>query len=162
MAQPNGYTRIQIALHWLIFVLIVVMFLNEDAIGHAFHQKLRTGAFDHSLLGAAHVIGGITILVLVAIRFAIKAKRGAPVLPDNEPALLKLAANLTHLGLYGLMFLVPISGMVAWFGVQDWAGEVHEVLKTLLMLLAILHVVGALYQQFVLKSDVMTRMRSPK
>ncbi|MEJ1992674.1 MAG: cytochrome b/b6 domain-containing protein [Maritimibacter sp.] len=162
MAQPKGYTRIQIGLHWLMAVLIVAMFLNEDAIGHAYHSLMRDGSFEQSPLVAAHVFGGIAVLVLVVIRLAIKAKRGAPALPENEPPLLKLAAQGAHLGLYGLMLLVPVAGLMAWFGQMGWAAELHEVMTTLLELLAILHVIGALYQHFYLKTDVLNRMRKPE
>lgn len=160
--MPTGYTRFQIILHWLMFVLIGAMFLNEDAIGEAFRSVMRTGTFEQNLLVAAHIFGGIAILALVAVRFVIKLRRGAPPLPEHEPPLFKLAATLTHLGLYALMFLVPIAGLVAWFGQQAWAGEIHEVLQNLLLILAILHVAGALYQQFILKSDILSRMRTPQ
>lgn len=162
MPQPKGYTRLQIVLHWLIFVLLIGMFLNEDAISEAFRSVMRSGSFTPNVLVAAHIFGGIAVLVLVVLRLAIKLKRGAPALPENEPPLLKLVAHGTHLGLYALMLLVPVAGLVAWFGQQGWAGEVHEVLKTLLMLLALLHVAGALYQQFVLKTNILNRMRQPE
>jgi len=162
MPQPKGYTRLQIVLHWLIVILLAGMFLNEDAISDAFRLLLRQGSFEQSPLVIAHVFGGISILVLVTVRFVIKARRGAPPQPEHEPEILKLAATFAHLGLYALMFLVPIAGIVAWFGQQGWAGEVHQVLQTLLLILAGLHVAGAFYQQFVLKSDVLKRMRKPE
>jgi cytochrome b561 len=52
--------------------------------------------------------------------------------------------------------------MSAWFGHVGAAGNVHEALKTLLLLAVALHVVGALYQAFVLRSDVMRRMVPPR
>ncbi len=160
--MPKGYTRTQIVLHWLIFAMLIGMILNEDAIGEAFRAYMRSGTFTQTPLVAAHVFGGLAILALVVVRFAIKARRGAPPLPENEPALLKLAAHGTHLALYAILFLMPISGAVAWFGAQGWAAEVHEIFKPLLILLVTIHVAGALYQQFVLKTDVMNRMRKPE
>ena len=75
---------------------------------------------------------------------------------------MKLAANATHLGLYLLLIVMVVSGGLAWFGEQRWAAEAHEVLKALVLALIGLHVVGALYQQFVLKSDVLKRMGRPE
>ena len=65
---------------------------------------------------------------------------------------------MTHWGLYALMILLPVSGSVAWFlGVRD-AAEVHEVMKTVMLVLIVLHVVGALYHQLVQKDGLMRRM----
>lgn len=161
MAQPTGYTRTQIILHWLIFALIAAQFIFSDSISHAWRSVLKGEEVVFNPLIAQHVFTGIAILLLVVWRFAIKARRGAPALPEDEPPMLKLAANVTHIGLYLLMFLVPLSGLAAWFGGVEIAGAAHEILKSLLMLLFLLHVAGALYQQFVLKSDIMARMKRP-
>ncbi|HBZ44295.1 MAG TPA: cytochrome B, partial [Maritimibacter sp.] len=101
------------------------------------------------------------ILLLVVWRFSIKARRGAPALPDEEPKLLKLTAHLTHIVLYLLMVLVPVSGLIAWFLASQSAGEVHEIAKSVLLVLVGLHFAGALFQKFVLKSNVMERMVRP-
>ena len=41
------------------------------------------------------------------------------------------------------------------------AAEGHEVMRIILLALVALHVLGALYQRLVLRSDVMTRMVKP-
>lgn len=162
MSSPKGYTLAQIALHWAVFLLVAAQFLFHDAISGAWRSLMREGTFERGPLVFMHIAFGIAILVLVIWRMAIKAKRGAPELPEDEPAALKLAANLTHLGLYGLLILTAVSGGMAWFGGLRWAAEGHEVLKTLVLLLVAVHVLGALYQQIVLKSDVMKRMGRPE
>lgn len=162
MPQPKGYTLLQIVLHWLVFLLVALQFLFSDSISGAFKAFLRTGSFEPSALVFAHVAGGGAILLLVIWRMTIKAKRGAPPLPADEPPLLRIAAHFAHLGLYALLILTAFSGAMAWFGGFAWAGETHEVMKTLLMLLVILHIAGALYQQLILKSDVMKRMGRPE
>lgn len=158
MPQPKGYTLTQIVLHWTIFLLVSFQLIFGDAMTDAYRVWLRNGTFTPSFGVAAHVIVGIAVLVLVLPRLLIKVRRGAPPLPENEPASFKLAGNLTHLALYTLLFLLPISGLVAWFGGQGWAGQVHELLKPLTILLVLAHVAGALYQHYVLKSNVLTRM----
>lgn len=159
--MPQGYTRLQIILHWLIFALIAAQFIFHDAISDAFRSLVRTGGFDANPLVFQHVFTGILILILVGWRFFIKSRRGAPTLPENEPALLKLAAHGTHILLYLLMVFVPITGLVAWFSISRGAGEVHEVLKSVLLVVILLHIAGALFQKFVLKSNVMERMIRP-
>lgn len=162
MSQPKGYTLTQIILHWVVFLLVAAQFILHDGISHAFRSFLREGTFEPSALVISHVAGGILIFVLVLWRMAIKVRRGTPPLPAEESPLLRLAAHLAHLGLYALLILAALSGAVAWFGGFAWAGETHEIMKTLLMLLVIVHVLGALYQQLVLKSDVLKRMGRPE
>ncbi|MEZ5714110.1 MAG: cytochrome b/b6 domain-containing protein [Paracoccaceae bacterium] len=159
MAIP--YTKTQIRLHWLIFLLIALQYLNNDAISGAWRQvtKGETVVFDPMIL--AHVALGGLIGLLVLMRIAQRLRHGAPALPEDEPPALRLVAQLTHLGLYVLMVAVPVSGAVAWFLKIEAAGEAHEVMKGLLLVLVGLHVAGALYQQFVLKTDVMARMKRP-
>lgn len=37
MSEPNGYTRLQIALHWISALLIVQQYLFKDAISSAWN-----------------------------------------------------------------------------------------------------------------------------
>ncbi|MEC7765173.1 MAG: cytochrome b/b6 domain-containing protein [Pseudomonadota bacterium] len=159
--MPHGYTRTQIALHWVIFILIAAQFLFNEAISDAWRAFMRTGEAGFNVLVAQHVFGGLLILGLVIWRLAIKLKRGGPPLPENEPAILKVAAHGTHILLYLLMILVPVSGAVAWFGGVETAAEGHEVLKSVLLILVLVHFLGAIAQRVIFKSDVMTRMMRP-
>ena len=76
----------------------------------------------------------------------------------GDNVLLNGAARATHLGLYALMILMPISGALAWFGGLGAAAGAHNVLKVALLALVVLHVVGALYHRLWLKDAVMERM----
>jgi len=160
--MPTGYTRTQIILHWLVFVLVVLQFVLHDPIAEAWEKFEEGMEVGFSPLVAQHVFTGLLILVLVVIRMAIKARRGAPALPENEPRILKLAAHGTHLALYALLILMPLSGAVAWFGGVEAAADGHEVMRVLVIVLVALHVAGALFQHFVLKSDVLARIRKPQ
>lgn len=159
--MPNGYTRTQIALHWVIFLLIAAQFVFHDAISEAYHDLMKTGDFVRGPLVAQHIFSGILILALAIWRIVLKLKRGAPALPEDEPRALQIAAHATHGILYLLLLLVPISGGVAWFASVKPAAEAHEVLKTVLLLVVLIHFLGALFQKFVLKSNVMERMLRP-
>jgi cytochrome b561 len=74
---------------------------------------------------------------------------------------LRSAAHLAHLALYALMILMPLSGLAAWFGRVEVAGEVHEALRLALLGLIALHVLAALWHQFWLKDGLLQRMRQP-
>lgn len=159
--MPTAYSRSQIMLHWLIFLLITVQFLLHEPMSEAWDRVEDGLAVSFDPLVASHVVLGGLIFLLMMWRVVLRLKRGAPELPAEEPPALKLIANLTHMGLYVLMVLMPVSGAVAWFGGAEAAAEAHEVMKALLLLLVGLHIAGALYQQFVLKTNIMARMKRP-
>jgi len=155
---PAGYSRAQIALHWLAFALIAQQYLFKDAISAAW-DRITDGlaaGFDPLVLG--HVAGGALVAILAAWRLTLRARRGVPA-PIEGNRLQGILARLTHVGLYALMILMPLSGAVAWFGGVAQAAQGHNVLKIVLLALIALHVVGALYHQFVLRDGTLARMR---
>lgn len=162
MSYPTGYSRPQIALHWIVFGLIILQYVLHDGISEAWDIVEDGGSVGFDPLAASHVLGGLLVIVLVIWRLALRARRGAPPLPEAESAVLGLVAKATHGGLYLLMILMPVSGAIAWFGGAEQAAELHEVLRIVLLALVALHIGGALYQQFVLKTGIMDRMRRPE
>lgn len=158
MPASKGYTRLQIILHWAVALLILQQFVFHDAISTAW-DRFRDGievGFDPLVI--AHVAGGALVMLLALWRLSIRTRRGAPPI-DGDSAVQRLLARLTHVGLYALMILMALSGSLAWFGGVEVAAAGHNVLKVLLLGLIVLHVVGALYHQFVLRDGVMNRMR---
>lgn len=158
MPSPNGYTRLQIALHWGAALLILQQYLLKDAIAAAWDATtmgLNT-AFDPRVL--AHVAGGVLVMLFALWRIAIKVRRGTPVMV-GDIAVQRALAGATHVGLYALMILMPLSGSLAWFGRIDLAAQAHNVLKVVVLALVALHMVGALYHQFVPKDGLINRMR---
>lgn len=160
--SPTGYTRTQIVLHWVVALLILPQFLFHDAIAAGWRAHLRGETPQVDAAVWIHIVIGVVIAALVAWRMSIKARRGAPALPEDEPPLLKLVSTLTHLGLYALLLLLTLSGLAGWFADVRIAIEAHAILKTLLLGLIVLHVLGALYHALVLRSGVMARMVHPR
>ncbi|MCV2868369.1 cytochrome b/b6 domain-containing protein [Defluviimonas sp. WL0002] len=159
--RPAGYSRVQIALHWAVLVLLLPQYLFEDGIKGAWraYRRGQEAGFDPTV--PMHVFGGLAILLIVAWRIAIRMRRGAPALPPGGKPVLDRFAGLTHLALYALLLALPITGAAAWFGGLTELGEVHEVLKTALLILSGLHVLAAVYHQFVLRDGLMERMKRP-
>jgi cytochrome b561 len=150
--RPAGYSRLQIALHWIVVVLIIVQYVGHEAMVAAWEA-----------FGAhVHVIGGVLVLLLAAARIVLRITQGAPTPPANEPRGLQILAAATHGLIYMLLFAMPISGMMLWGGGIEAAGAVHSTLRFALLGLIALHIVGAVYHAFVLGSDVMSRMIRPK
>lgn len=162
MPNPTGYSRLQIRLHWIITILIVAQFVFNESIVGAWDMFIKTGTTEFSPLVAAHVFGGIAILLLVLWRLAVRFKRGAPLPPESEHPLLKMAAHISHWLLYALMILMPVSGVLAWFGGIEQAATNHFYMKFAILGLVALHVVAALFHQFVLKTNLIQRMKTPE
>ncbi len=157
----KGYSRVQIALHWAIFALIAFQIVASDWMSEAWRAVGNGTVPVVDALVRGHIIGGIAVLLLALWRVGLRLGRGAPEVPPGPP-MVQLAGRVTHLALYGLMVLVPVSGMVAWFGGVAAAAEGHVLLKNLMIALILLHVVAALYHQFIVKDGLLNRMRRPQ
>jgi len=156
--KPAGYSRLQIRLHWTIFVLVALQFVLHDPIAEAWAKFVEGVEAPFNPLIALHVFGGIGIALLTIWRLVVRAKRGAPALPESESALQKAAAHGTHHTLYLLLILMPLSGAAAWFGGILPAATLHFYLKFAMLVLVGLHVLAALYHQYVLKNNLLRRM----
>lgn len=157
MAEIKGYSRLQIALHWTIMLLIILNYLTSDAMSDAW-RALRDGKDAYGTTAALHVWVGVTILALVLVRLVLRLTRGAPEVPAGTPPLFRRGAQLAHIAIYVLLIAIPASGIATWFGGIGAAGEAHEVMFNLLFLIVLLHVAGALFHQLVLKDHLIARM----
>ncbi|GLQ90476.1 cytochrome b [Dyella flagellata] len=128
---------------------------------------------------ALHKSIGLTILALFALRLAWRLFDGAP--PDEPmPRWQRIVAHATHALLYGFILAMPLSGWLfnslhgyplqwfKWFNLpalaarnddlSHVAGEVHEWLFYVLLLVLVGHVGGALKHHFFDQDNVLRRM----
>ena len=156
----KGYSGLQIGLHWTVAFLVLFQFLAHDAIENAWRAYVGNIAPDPDGNGMAnlHIVSGLLIFVLALWRLWLRFSVGAPSLPENEPKPLQFLAKATHFGIYALIIGMPISGSVAWFAGFQPAAFAHVIAQNILLALVVLHVAGALFQQFVLRSNVLSRM----
>ena len=160
---PAGYSLAQITLHWIIAVLVIAQIVFHD------HIVAAADAIGHgeaippeSLLAAnLHVWFGIAILGLAVVRLALRITVGAPPAPAGTSALQARVASVIHWAFYALLFMGPITGLVAWY-VNPEAGEAHEVIKSAFIVLILLHVAGALQHAIFKRDGVMRRMLVPQ
>lgn len=162
MSSPQGYSRLHIALHWLVAALILPQFLLNDAVGEAFDAGLEGETIASSVLAPLHVATGFAIAALVVWRLVLRFRNGVPPAPEGEGVAQALLAAATHWGLYLVVLLIVGAGVAAWFGGVEEAGDLHGTLTSVLLGLIGLHVVGALYQQFVARTNIIDRMRTPQ
>jgi cytochrome b561 len=158
----NGFSRVQIGLHWAVALLLFYNLLMGEDMSHVWEQ-LEDGGTAVTTTGAwAHIIVGILVLALVAWRLVLRMTRGVPPAPTGENALLQRAGAAGHLGLYLLMIAIPVTGLLAWYAGFGELAEIHgEILKLLLWLFIAGHVVAAVFHHFILKDGLLNRMRKP-
>jgi cytochrome b561 len=160
MSERTGYSGLQIGLHWLIAFLIFAAYFASDGMGDALRTRIEAGA-SGTTGNTLHVWLGGAVLALVLVRIAVRLLRGAPGSPPRTPALVSMAAKWGHRLLYVLMVVVPLGGAVTWYGGIREAGEVHEVLGTLLMLVVAGHVLAAILHEALARDGTMQRMFRP-
>jgi cytochrome b561 len=149
----NGYSGLQIALHWLIAILILVAWLSAEGAEEAIEaiEKGGTAGF------VPHVAFGLAILAAVVVRLVIRLSRGAPAALGAPGSLAVKAADWGHRLLYLLMIAVPLGGISIWFLGMD-NGEIHGFFANVLLIVALGHALMALYHQYVLKDGLLRRM----
>ena len=154
---PSNYSKTQIALHWIVMLLVLFQILVHDEI-----VQLWTGRMSGTLPNLAtpnvHVAVGFLIFALVVWRLVLRLTRGVPALPASEHPALKLVASGTHILFYVLLIGMPLSGAAAWILGVAQAAQVHSIAEKLLIALIALHALAALAQHFWFKTEVLKRM----
>jgi len=164
------YSKPMVIVHWLtLVVLIAAWFLGESV-----HEARHDG--DATLAGyAIHATVGAAVLLLTLMRMYFRSKDGIPPSMGNT-TMDRMAKGIHHL-LYTLLVLLPVSGMVqiatSDIGKALLAGNaallpkkldgvvahgVHEVLVNVLIVVVSIHILAAIYHQFILKDGLMERM----
>ena len=152
------YSIPQIGLHWWMALLFGANYIVSEGMGEFLDKHLDGMDTSNDWVAQFHVYVGLFFLVSLVIRLLLRLFQKAPEAAASSNPRLDQIAVYTHRLLYLLMFLVPLAGMLAWFGKIDQFGDIHVILMNCLLALIGLHVVGAIYHQFVLKDGLMTRM----
>lgn len=181
-AQSERYTSVAITLHWVIALAIVGMIF-----GGWYMTDLPDGAPGQYFLYQMHKSVGITILLLTIARIIWRGMNPPPALPDDMNGLEKTASHLVHLGFYGLMILLPLTGwlyssvsvkldvptvlyfVVSWPDVPFVEGLktetasgmvnfIHSKLAWVTLALLALHVAGAVKHELSAEEGVLKRM----
>ena len=172
--SSTRYTGLAIALHWLIAIAIfgsfaVGLYMADLPLSP---QKLK--------LYSWHKWAGVTIFLFVAVRLGWRLLHRPPELPAGMPDWQRKVALVTHVLLYVLMIVIPLSGWLmssakgfqtVWFGILPLPdllskneelgkllAEVHELLNWSMATLVVAHLGAALKHHFLDRDDVLTRM----
>ena len=168
------YGGVAIGLHWLIAIAIIFSFslgfyMSDLPLSP---QKLKFYSW--------HKWAGVTIFLCVLVRLLWRLSHRPPELPDSIPAWQRKVAGATHVLLYLLMFVVPLTGWLmssakgfqtVYFGVLplpdllakndelgDLLQQVHKLLNYSMAALVVAHLGAALKHHFVDRDEVLARM----
>ena len=166
------YDRVAIALHWIVAALIVVVgtlgLLHDSWPRHS-------QAFWINL----HALIGLSVWVLIIVRLGWRLSHAPPASPPELGLLTRRLAYAVHVLLYVLLLVTPIIGIVTFiwhgrafdfrlfkvdFGVRANRAifhpteDVHGYLAYVLFALIGLHVLTALWHQFVRRDRLLQRM----
>jgi len=163
-SKVTGYSSLQIALHWIVVILVAFQFLAHDGIEDSWRAFLGRdlAPADAYVLSYLHIVAGILVLVLALVRIFLRRARGVPPPPPEEPRVLHILAEAVHGTIYILLILLPLSGAAAWFLGNEPAAEAHEFMQNILLAAISLHIAGALFQHLMLRSQVLIRMFLPQ
>ena len=120
-ATRSRYSHIAILLHWLIAIGIIVMIpLGWWMSDHVTDPSKIATVFKAYQL---HKSIGLTILVLSLARLIWRLTHRFPELPAEMPGWEKAAARASHILLYAVMLIMPITG---WIYVSaGWNARMH-------------------------------------
>jgi len=148
-------------LHWLIGLLVIGLI----AAGLIMKFDLAPRPVRH-FLAFLHIGFGITVLVLMVVRLAVRSTSPPPRLPAALPAPERRLAKAGHLVFYALLFAMPVFGILfveargaplQWFGlltlpalvgknatIHHWFGFLHFWGGMALIAVIILHAVAVI------------------
>jgi len=161
------------ALHWIIVILIINQWViaerAEELKGLA---KLQTLGWHKSF--------GMTILMLAIVRLVWRWMNPVPDLTNETKPWERVLAKVSHVLLYALIFAMPLTGWmmssarnfpVSWFKLFQFPdlvapaektfhlmNDLHHLLFSVLVTVALLHIAGALKHHFIDRNDVLKRM----
>ena len=173
-SEIQRYTPVAISLHWLIALLIFAgwglgFYMSDLPLSPV---KLRYFSW--------HKWMGVTVFILAIVRAGWLATHAAPRLPHSILPWQAQTARATHIVLYVLMFIVPLSGWLmssakgvptVYFGVLpipdlieknkdigEVLEEIHQWLAYGLAALVVLHTAAAIKHHFVDRDGLLGRM----
>lgn len=126
MRTSTKFSRIAVTLHWLVAIAMIINVVLAWSFSFIADENIRFAIDTHKSIG-------IMVLGLVLLRMLWRLTHTPPAFPYQQPLLERVAAKATHVLLYGLMLMLPLSGWLHdsawkgaaehpmhWFGLFEW------------------------------------------
>lgn len=110
MTPRTSYTRTAMALHWAVALLIGINLVLVWIVDFLPEERVRMTIDTHKSIG-------ITVMGLAILRLLWRFAHKPPTLPGTYALWERRASHAAHLLLYGLIFLMPLSG---WMHDSAW------------------------------------------
>jgi cytochrome b561 len=101
--QDERFTPLSRLLHWLMAAMILIMLFIGIGMVSSTTERYK-------YLVALHRPLGILILILAVVRLTNRLLNPPPPLPASLPMIQQIAATISHIMLYALMFIMPLLG----------------------------------------------------
>jgi cytochrome b561 len=169
-----AYTRTARTLHWITANLILFMLPIGVIIANEWGGSLQDWLYD------LHRSMGVVLIPIVMLRLIHRWANPPLPLPNDIPAIQRLAAHTTHWGLYTLLIVQPFAGWIAtsaypapitvfgwvklppiWFENRAFSEQLfllHRLIGITIACLVAAHVGAALHHHFARKDRVLMRM----
>lgn len=170
----NSYGSITKFFHWTVALAVISLLAVGFIMTNLPKDDFRYMIFDY------HKLFGLTVLLLMIARLAWMSINTKPALPEEISRWERFAATGTHHSLYSLLVLMPLSGWVmstaagyypklaGWTlalpgiakskSTASTAGDIHEIIAWMLVVLVSVHVLAALKHHFIDKTNILVRM----
>ena len=173
-STAERYSRVSIALHWLMVLLFVLIYASIE-----FRGIFPKDSDGRNLMKDAHFMLGLTVFALVWLRLLARTLGVAPKIIPTPPAWQTALATLMHWALYLFMIAMPVLGYlilshndkpVFFYGLDippltdknvDLARQIkgwHELGATIGYWLIGLHALAGLGHHYLIKDNTLLRM----
>ena len=174
MNSHERYNTLTIGLHWLMAILLVAVYAFMELRG-----IFPKGSDPREAMKALHFMLGLSVLLLVLPRLALRLLTATPSIEPEPPAWQQASARLVHLGLYVLMIAMPLAGWlllsaagkpIPFFGLHlpalidknkelaDFIKEIHAVGGEIGYYLIGLYVFAVLFHHYFKHDNTLSRM----
>ncbi len=149
---PEHYDSGAMLLHWTVAVLVLCASLSSFFLNSAFSDSTTI------LIRTIHNVTGTLALGLVIVWFGWRALHAElPKLPTigiGERRFMEVTNSIMNV----LLVLVPLTGILHLYAIGKTVGNTHNVLGKLLLAIALLHSVHALWHHFGKRDGLVRRM----
>ena len=172
--SQDRYGRLSIALHWLMFLLLVAGYTCIEL-----REYYPKGSDTREALKTWHFMLGLTVFTLVWFRLLARMLQVMPAITPPLSPIVHLLGRLVHLLLYLFMIAMPVLGWLTLSAEGDaipfWGltlpplvapdeqlaeqvEEIHELIGTAGYFLIGLHAAAALVHHYFFRDNTLVRM----